>query len=80
MSDFFEDLSHRRGIFKGGTPFDARIVELNGGQMVHLTQFEPDPATFRDEYYYNTVRNVLYKKSQDTVDGFVVATWKKVSN
>lgn len=79
QEQFFDDLTIRRGNFVGGQPFPTSVVELNGGSTVHLSAFEPDPATFREDYYYNTKTNVLYKKLSKTVNGFKVASWSKVS-
>ena len=39
-----------------------RFVELLGGDMVPMSNYEPDPQTFRGDYYYNTRYNKLYKK------------------
>lgn len=78
-SAFFEDLSDRRGYFAGGQPLPASVVELDGGDLIEMTAWEPDAATFRGEYYYHTVRNVLYKKVAHVVDEVPVATWQKIS-
>jgi hypothetical protein len=76
---FLDELADKRGCFSGGSPFSSQMVELNGGSLIEMTAFEPDPVTFRDEYYYHTVRNVLYKKIVNYVDGFRTAFWQKVS-
>jgi hypothetical protein len=41
-----------------------RMVELFGGNLIPMFEFEPDPTTFREKYYYNTKLNVLYAKAQ----------------
>ncbi len=38
------------------------FLELTGARMVETTPFEPDPRTYRDDYYYNTVTNRLYRR------------------
>lgn len=52
------------------------FIELIGGKMILYTAFEPDPNTHRDDYYYNVVDNVLYKKIK--ING--VYAWKRISN
>jgi hypothetical protein len=46
-----------------------RFVELAGGREVPIQFYEPDPNTFRLNYYYNSRLNILYKKvrSSDAV-------------
>ena len=39
-----------------------RFVELFGGEMVPVSNYEPDPQTFRSDYYYNSRVNKLYKR------------------
>jgi hypothetical protein len=81
---FLDDLSLRRSRFLGGQPLPASVVELDGGSMLEMTPFEPDPTTFRGEYYYNTARNVLYKKVMSTTtlgdDTYKTGHWQKVSS
>lgn len=60
-----------------------RFVELHGGTMVEPTAHEPDPATHRQDYYYNSVTNALYKRIYDRYEpknGIIVAHWKMISN
>ena len=45
-----------------------------GVKMVDVTAFEPDPNTFRDNYYYNAVHNTLYVKAPGNKPGLKV--WK----
>lgn len=42
------------------------FVSTKGGEIVHMTAFEPDPKTFRGDYYYNCLTNKLYKKLKVT--------------
>jgi len=53
----------------------TRFVELYGAEMVPMSRVEPDPNTFRSEYYYNTRQNALYRKLP-TDDSKVV--WKRI--
>ena len=80
MRAFLEDLTDRRGgITIGGNPI-SMITELHGGEMVELTAFEPDPATYRQPFYYNTVTNCLYKRvlTEKSAKGNI-AHWQRVS-
>ncbi|MHC4791834.1 MAG: hypothetical protein ACYS8Y_10450 [Planctomycetota bacterium] len=43
----------------GGLPL--RFMELRGAQFVEQSFFEPDPTTFRSQFYYNTRLNKLYQ-------------------
>jgi hypothetical protein len=77
--NFLTDLFNRRGKMKasGNT---IRIIEYNGGQIIEPTAFEPDPLSHRQEYYYNAITNILYKKITHADKGVVVsAYWRKVS-
>lgn len=59
-----------------------RFVELHGGEMIEPTAFEPDPITHRNNYYYNSVTNVLYKRVYDRYEpkrGIIVAHWAAIS-
>lgn len=38
------------------------MVERFNGKMVEVLYLEPDPNTFRDDYYYNARTNQLFKK------------------
>jgi len=80
MRTFLEDLVARRDPPSvGGNP-SGMIVELHGGDRVEMTAFEPDPATYRQPFYYNTERNVLYKRivTEKSAKGSI-ASWRKVS-
>jgi len=44
--------------------------------VVGMSSIEPDPATFRHQYYYNTRMNQLFMKIHRE-DGF--AFWKQIS-
>jgi hypothetical protein len=76
---FLADLAGRRGYPSPG--YDSVwFVELNGGTVVEATAFEPDPATYRHDYYYNAETNTLYKKVVARREkGIVVAHWQKAS-
>lgn len=55
-------LRARRGTFIP-TGLTHNFVRLNGGRLVECTAFEPDPATYRGDYYYNAAENRLYKRT-----------------
>jgi len=44
----------------GGNP--PRFLELAGAKFVTESFYEPDPITFRDQFYYNARINKLFKK------------------
>lgn len=72
---FFESLSEARG--NPGVGHNAnRFIESLGGTYVINEFNEPDPITFRGDYYYNTRINQLFKK---LVVGDV-NVWKRVSD
>jgi hypothetical protein len=58
LSDIISrQISHPVG---GGNPHI--FAELVGAAQIPMSFYEPDPSTFRYEYYYNTRQNRLYKK------------------
>lgn len=79
-SEFLSDLFSRRG----NKPADGNsewYVELHGGAVLEPTAFEPDAATHRNDYYYNAVTNILYKKIiTRKYRGTIAAYWQKISN
>lgn len=77
---FLSDLISKRGIkTKGHT--NIRAVELNGGRVIEPTAFEPDPNTFRGEYYYNAKTNTLYRKKVTVANrNYKYCVWVKVSD
>lgn len=80
INAFLEDLLARRGLRSSGFN-NIRLVELNGGRIVEPTAFEPDPSTYRGEFYYNAINNVLYRKIVTRREpGIVVAYWQKISD
>lgn len=56
----------------GGNPL--RYVELGGAKFVQQIYYEPDPKTFRDQFYYNARLNKLFKKINSKPD----PVWKVV--
>jgi hypothetical protein len=79
---FLEDLLARRGKPIPGNIGHTLGVGLHGGETIPKLPYEPDPATFRNQYYYNTTLNVLYLKvivQEDPQIGLISAYWKKVS-
>ncbi len=58
------------------------MVELLGATPVPLSNVVPDAMTFREEYYYNTRRNILYRKIDAPARGCpsnVNKVWKAIS-
>ena len=60
MSILDDILEHRWPSTVAGNPLT--FVELFGATPVELLFYEPDPNTYRLNYYYNTKLNKLYKK------------------
>jgi len=77
---FLEDLMARRGAITVSGNANRLGVELNGGHIVEMTPFEPDAATFRGWYYYNTMSNLLMRKIVVSTKPVMVAFWKQISN
>ncbi len=60
-----EEVLEKRGtVTPGYNPH--RFAELYGASMVPIMNYEPDAQTFRNEYYYNSRHNRLYKKLMRT--------------
>ena len=77
---FLRDLMTRRGVATvSGNP-NRFGIELAGGHVVEMTPFEPDAATYRNWYYYNTASNLLMRKIIVSRSPILVAYWKQVSN
>lgn len=73
-------LSRRGPATVGGNPLN--FLELYGAAMVEVTAFEPDPRTFRGEYYYNAVTDRLYRRivTARRADGVIKAQWVPASD
>lgn len=59
------------------------MVEFLGGRPVPMSNVDVDPMTFREEYYYNTRRNILYRKIDAPAIGCpsnVNKVWKPISS
>lgn len=79
-TEFLQDLIARRGLKRTGE-FTARVLELDGATIIEPTAFEPDPTTYRGEYYYNAITNILYRRVIVRQEpGVVVAHWQRTSN
>lgn len=77
---FLADLANRRGR-PGPGHNPVWFLEKRGGTIVEPTAFEPDPATYRHDFYYNAETNTLYKKVVTRRErGIVVAHWQKASD
>lgn len=75
------DLVDRRRPFNtGGNPHT--FLELHGARMVEVTAFEPDPTTYRCEYYYHATLNRLYRRvvTHRRDDGVIKAQWIPASS
>ena len=57
------------------------FVELYDGSIVQTLSKQPDPVTFRNDYYYNARLNELFKKVSAVchVTGRIDYYWKKIS-
>lgn len=72
---FFEELSEKRGEpSEGGMPL--RFLEKLGAKMIPMQFYEPDALTSHSGYYYNTRKNVLYKRVKLNKYN---AVWKSVN-
>lgn len=80
--NLLDDILRRRGRREvGGLPH--RWLELAGGNIVEMTAFEPDPRTFRHEYYYNVILNQLFRRIVTDFRpevGIIRAYWKVISH
>ncbi len=79
---FFEEIFQYRGRPSPGWMPTAFLEKYFDGQPVLLSNREPDPNTCRDDYYYNTRLNVLYKKMTTAAIGCSTRTpkiWKAIS-
>lgn len=56
----------------GGNP--TRYLELAGAKFVTESFYEPDPITFRDQFYYNVRINKLFKK----INTKPAPVWKQI--
>ncbi len=76
---FLTDIAAKRGKKSGGGN-PAWFLEKEGATVIVPTSFEPDPNTYRDNYYYNAKTNALYVKIITKYkDNTAVASWKQVS-
>jgi len=68
------DVINLRTSHATGAGLNLRFVELAGAKMVEESYYEPNPITFRDQFYYNTRINQLFKKIGSTPN----PVWKSV--
>lgn len=81
MSILDDIAKYRSNPSPGGLPLI--MVERLGGKPVPLSNVDVDPMTFREEYYYNTRRNILYRKVDAPATGCpsnVNKVWKPISS
>lgn len=80
---FLTDLFDKLGRRTVGYDCCNLPVELNGGKMIEVYSYAPDPVTFRDLYYYNSSTNTLYKRivsDNRPHIGSLQAHWLRVSS
>lgn len=77
-NQFLQDLIQRQGQ-RGGGHSTIWELERTGGKIISFSHYEPDPITFREEYYYNTTENILYKKVTTTKTPTIIAHWQRAS-
>lgn len=78
----WEEIIEKREMHKIGGYFPHNFVELYGGHMVEALSYEPDPTTYRFEFYYNSELNILYRKIvriHEPADGIILAYWRPIS-
>ena len=81
MSLLDEVAYYRGNPTPGGLPLT--VMEIVGGTPVPMSNVDVDPMTFRSEYYYNTRRNILYRKITTSEVGCpanVNKVWKAISS
>jgi hypothetical protein len=76
---FINDLIARRGRKTNGH-MPAWFMERWGANLIEPTAFEPDPTSYRHDYYYNAVTNALYKRIVTRHGDITIARWQKVSD
>ena len=75
---FYQTLSEKIGE-KTATPGNSKyLIERMGGKIIETAINEPDPNTCRNDYYYNSRINILYKKMKNNNDKNHY--WKAVSS
>ena len=74
MSDPIDEIFAHRGKSTSFSGVSHNFITLFGGKPTELIFYEPDPNTYRDNFYYNTRENRLFKKMK-AGDLFV---WKDV--
>jgi hypothetical protein len=78
-SAFLADLATRRGRLTPGH-LPVWFMERWGATVIEPTAFEPDPTSYRHDYYYNATTNALYKRVITRQGDITVAKWQKVSD
>lgn len=75
QDQFLNDLFARCGRRYTNPNGNIWFLERNGARIVEPLAGEPDPNTFRGEYYYNSIENMLYRKIKTIAETFV---WKRM--
>lgn len=73
-SEFIANVVSRRNNEPIGGGLPLRFMELRGAHFVDQLFYEPDPTTFRSQFYYNTRLNKLFKK----INSSPRPVWKQV--
>jgi len=73
-SAFVANVVSRRASEPLGGGLPLRFMELRGAHFVDQLFYEPDPVTFRSQFYYNTRINKLFKK----INSKPRPVWKQV--
>lgn len=77
------DILEKRGSPAVGHNSASVLIKLNPtASSVEVLKFEPDPITYRSEYYYNSTDNILYKRvisNKSPARGIIAAYWKRAS-
>lgn len=79
-SSSIDDLfARRKPITTGGNPIN--FVELVGGKDILYLWYQPDPITTRDQFWYDTRNNILYRKFKikEPVTGGDTFYWRQIS-
>jgi hypothetical protein len=71
----FEEIMAARPRAGNAHGLSHNFITLYGGKPIEIIFYEPDPASFHGEFYYNARSNQLFKKLA-TPDNRIV--WKSV--
>ena len=75
QQSFLADLVNRRKSPKTGKDTSAWLLEHHGARVIEPLAMEPNPNTYRYDYYYNSKENALYRRTPTINKLFV---WKRM--